>query len=139
MQGCLAIDSSPASPLTFVNRKVKIYANCLEHHAPAKDIRCGRRNVEVFHCIPHGARALTTIDHVCSAFLRQILLRMKELGISQTDLAKRMRVSRPYISKVLRQDVNFSFRTAAKLARALKMDFFPDLRPQESSLSTENA
>ena len=38
----------------------------------------------------------------------------------------------PYITKVLRQDVNFSFRTAAKLANALKMDFFPELRPQEA-------
>ena len=53
---------------------------------------------------------------------------MKELGMSQTDLAKRMKVSRPYITKVLHQDVNISFRTAAKLANALKMDFFPDLR-----------
>ena len=53
---------------------------------------------------------------------------MKELGLSQTDLAKRMKVSRPYITKVLRQDVNFSFRTAAKLARALQMDFTPELR-----------
>ena len=51
---------------------------------------------------------MKTVDHVCSAFLRQILLRMKELGLSQTDLAKRMKVSRPYITKVLRQDVNFS-------------------------------
>lgn len=59
---------------------------------------------------------------------------MRELGLSQSDLAKRMKVSRPYISKVLRQDVNFSFRTAAKLADALKMDFFPDLRPQEESV-----
>ena len=42
--------------------------------------------------------------------------------MSQTDLARRMKVSRPYITKVLRQDVNFSFRTAAKLANALKMD-----------------
>ena len=74
---------------------------------------------------------MTTVDHICSAFLRQILLRMKELGLSQTDLAKRMKVSRPYITKVLHQDVNFSFRTAAKLANALKMDFFPELRPQE--------
>ena len=71
---------------------------------------------------------MTTVDHICSAFLRQILLRMKELGVSQTDLAKRMKVSRPYITKVLRQDVNFSFRTAAKLARALQMDFTPELR-----------
>ena len=76
---------------------------------------------------------MKTVDHICSVFLRQILLRMKELGLSQTDLAKRMKVSRPYITKVLRQDVNFSFRTAAKLANALKMDFFPELRPQEAA------
>jgi len=74
---------------------------------------------------------MTTVDHLCSAFLRRILLRMKELGLSQTDLAKRMKVSRPYITKVLHQDVNFSFRTAAKLARALQMDFSPELRPVE--------
>ena len=61
---------------------------------------------------------------------------MKELGVSQTELAKRMHVSRPYISKVLRQDVNFPFRTAAKLANALKMDFFPELREQESKTVT---
>ena len=42
--------------------------------------------------------------------------------MNQTELARRMEVSRPYITKVLRQDVNFSFRTAAKLAAALKMD-----------------
>ena len=66
---------------------------------------------------------MTAIDKIGSAFLRQILLRMKELGISQTELARRMKVSRPYITKVLHEDVNFSFRTAAKLANALKMDF----------------
>lgn len=70
-------------------------------------------------------------NHLICAFLRRILLRMKELGVSQTELAKRMKVSRPYITKVLLQDVNITFRTAAKLAGALKMDFFPDLRPRE--------
>ena len=74
---------------------------------------------------------MTAIDKIGSAFLRRILLRMKELGVSQTELAKRMKVSRPYITKVLHQDVNITFRTAAKLAAALKMDFFPELRPQE--------
>ena len=71
---------------------------------------------------------MTTLDHIGSAFLRRILRRMRELGVNQSDLAKRMKVSKPYITKVLRQDVNFSFRTAAKLARALEMDFFPELR-----------
>ena len=74
---------------------------------------------------------MKTVDRIGSAFLRRILRRMKELGVSQSELAARMHVSRPYITKVLRQDVNFSFRTAAKLANALKMDFFPELRPQE--------
>jgi len=76
---------------------------------------------------------MKTIDHIGSAFLRRILRRMKQLGVSQTELARRMNVSRPYITKVLSRDVNFSFRTAAKLANALKMDFFPDLREQETS------
>ena len=76
---------------------------------------------------------MQAIDRIGSAFLRRILRRMKELGMSQSELAARMKVSRPYITKVLRQDVNFSFRTAAKLANALRMDFFPDLRPQEAS------
>ena len=70
---------------------------------------------------------MKTIDHIGSAFLRQILRRMKQLGVSQTELARRMNVSRPYITKVLSHDVNFSFKTAAKLANALKMDFFPEL------------
>ena len=75
---------------------------------------------------------MKSIDHIGSAFLRRILRRMKQLGVNQTELAKRMHVSRPYITKVLRQDVNFSFRTAAKLANALKMDFIPDLRDREA-------
>ena len=80
---------------------------------------------------------MTAIDKVGSAFLRRILLRMKELSMSQTGTAKKMRVSRPYITKVLHQDVNITFRTAAKLANALKMDFFPELRPQESHELTQ--
>ena len=75
---------------------------------------------------------MTAVDKIGSAFLRRILRRMKQLGVSQTELARRMNVSRPYITKVLSRDVNFSFKTAAKLANALKMDFFPDLREQET-------
>ena len=80
---------------------------------------------------------MKAIDKIGSAFLRRILLRMKQLGVSQTELARRMNVSRPYVTKVLSSDVNFSFRTAAKLANALKMDFFPELRPQESHELTQ--
>ena len=61
-------------------------------------------------------------------FLRAILLRMKELNFNKTALAKRMNVSRAYVSKVLQgEDVNFSFATALRFAHALKMDFTPQL------------
>ena len=72
---------------------------------------------------------MNTIDRIGSIFLRQVLRRMKQLGLNQSALARRMKVSRPYISKVLRSDVNISFATAAKLARALQMDFLPLLCP----------
>ena len=74
---------------------------------------------------------MVAVDRVGSLFLRKILRRMKRMGVNQTELARRMKVSKPYITKVLRQDVNFSFRTAAKLAHALEMDFFPELREKE--------
>ena len=73
---------------------------------------------------------MRAVDKICSAFLRQIILRMKDLGLTQTALAKRMNVSRPYVTRVLSGDVNISFKTAARLARALKMDFFPGLKNQ---------
>ena len=74
---------------------------------------------------------MKAVDRIGSAFLRRILRRMKQLGINQTELARRMKVTKPYVTKVLRQDVNFSFRTAAKLAHALEMDFFPELREKD--------
>jgi len=72
-------------------------------------------------------RETTQIDHLCSAFLRRVLLRMKELGLNQSKLAKRMHVSRPYVTALLTRDCNFTFLTAAKLAKALQMDFAPEL------------
>jgi len=76
---------------------------------------------------------LQSVNRVCSLFLRKILLRMKELGLNNTALAKRMNVSRPYVVKVLSGDVNITFGTAMKFAKALGMDFVPGLAPVESS------
>ena len=69
-----------------------------------------------------------TANHLGTVFLRTILLRMKELGVTKTGLAKKMRVSRPYITNLLSgKDVNITFKTAYRLAKALQMDFFPEL------------
>ena len=69
-----------------------------------------------------------TTSHLLCAFLRRVIIQMKRLGLNQTQLAKRMKVSRPYVTKLLSGDVNITFGTAMRLAQALQMDFFPDLR-----------
>jgi len=71
---------------------------------------------------------MKTANKVGSLFLRCILLRMKELGVSQTELAKRMNASRPYVVKVLHGDVNITLGSAARFAQALQCDFIPVLR-----------
>ena len=57
---------------------------------------------------------------------------MKRLGMNQTDLAKRMQVSRPYITKLMSGDVNITFETALRLAKAVRMDFMPHLRDKKT-------
>ena len=79
---------------------------------------------------------MKVVNRVGSIFLRCILQRMKELGISQTELAKRMNASRPYVVKVLHGDVNITLASAARFAEALKLDFFPDLRDENGERYT---
>ena len=70
---------------------------------------------------------MTSTDRVISQFLRAVLLQMKALGLNQTALARRLNVSRPYVTKVLHGDVNITFGAALRLAKALEMDFVPQL------------
>ena len=73
---------------------------------------------------------MKVVNRVGLIFLRCILQRMKEIGISQTELAKRMNASRPYVLKVLHGDVNITLASAARFVEALKLDFLPDLRDE---------
>jgi len=82
------------------------------------------------------------LDHAASIFLRAVLTRMKELGLNQSALAKRMDASRPYVTKVLNGDVSVTLRTASRFAKALQMDFVPLFTPcaeDESLTSVEPA
>lgn len=77
------------------------------------------------------------IDRAGSIFLRSVLKRMKELGLNNSSLAQRMKVSRPYVVKVLHGDVNISLGSAARFAKALEMDFFPTLTPRGTSAADD--
>ena len=48
--------------------------------------------------------------------LKNLSLRMKELGVSQTELAARMKASRPSVSKALHGEVNITFASAVRFA-----------------------
>ena len=67
------------------------------------------------------------VDKILGEFLAAVMRRMKELGLNQTSLAKRLNVARPYVTKMLGGQVNISFGAAYRLARALEMDFCPSL------------
>lgn len=58
---------------------------------------------------------------------KSILLRMKELGVSQTELAVRMKASRLSGIKVLHGEINITFASAVRFAKALQLDFFSQL------------
>lgn len=75
------------------------------------------------------------VDKVGSMFIRAVVRRMKELGLNNSTLAKRMNISRPYVVKVLHGDVNITLGSAARFARALEMDFFPTLTPRDKTVA----
>jgi transcriptional regulator with XRE-family HTH domain len=51
-----------------------------------------------------------------------VTTRLQQQGISQAELARRLGVSRPMITKLLTGDSNFQLRTLLRLAEALEME-----------------
>ena len=82
---------------------------------------------------------MTTLDEIGNTFLRAMLVRMKELGLNKSALARRLNVSRAYVTKVFDGKANFTFASAYHFARALQMDFTPQLtiKPDEDLEESE--
>lgn len=55
--------------------------------------------------------------------------RIEQIGVSQAEVARRMGVSRPMITKLLTGDSNFQLRTLLRLADALDMELMVDFVP----------
>ncbi len=64
----------------------------------------------------------------------KIVQRMAELSISRSVLADRLKVSKAYITKLLRGDVNFTLKSLTALSMALEADFAIDFFPKGASL-----
>ena len=59
----------------------------------------------------------------------KIVARMEELCINRADLAARLNVSKAYITKLLRGDVNFTLKSLIALSAALEADIAIDFIP----------
>lgn len=64
--------------------------------------------------------------------------RMKQKGISQRELAKRLGVSDAYISKILKGNENISLKTLLKLALALGLNVEIKMQPIEQRSYRKN-
>lgn len=66
-------------------------------------------------------------------YTEQISERLEALGLTQMELAKRMGVSAPYITKLLRGTANLTLESMVKIANALECEFVPEVRPREQN------
>lgn len=72
-------------------------------------------------------------------FLTEVYFRMKELGINQKELARRLDISESTLSRNLSRDNNFRVSTLAKIAAALGCTLSePKLIPNEDSITLDS-
>ena len=71
-------------------------------------------------------------------YSEQISERLETLGLTRAELADRMGVSAPYITKLLRGTANLTLDSMVKIANALECDFASEARPRERSASARN-
>lgn len=69
----------------------------------------------------------------------KVLLRMKQMGLTQKALAERMECTQQYVSKILKGKENMSLDTLSKLEDALCINLINDEQVVCSNMATEEA
>ena len=89
--------------------------------------------------ILHSKSVDKKINKVGTVFLCAIFTHKRELGLNKSALARRLNVSRAYVTKVFDGKANFTFASAYHFASALQMDFTPQLtiKPDEDLEESE--
>ena len=62
-------------------------------------------------------------------FTNTMVARMRETGVSRSQLARKIKANPAYVSKILRGDTNFTLGTMVKIAGALDSEFRCHLQP----------
>ncbi len=66
----------------------------------------------------------------------KIAQKMEEKKITRTELAKRMNVSSPYVTKILRGNANFTLRSMLSLADALDQELKIDFEEKKPAMQS---
>lgn len=61
-------------------------------------------------------------ERVVYEITEQIHQRMEEIGISRAELAERLNSGKPYVTKILRGNSNFTLQSLEKIAQALEFE-----------------
>ncbi len=69
------------------------------------------------------------VEGVSLEFTEQIMRRMQELGMSRSELARKVGVKPSYITKILRGDTNYTLDSMVKIATVLDSTFRCNLEP----------
>jgi len=69
------------------------------------------------------------VESAILGFTEEIVSRLDQLNMSQTDLADAIEVKPSYITKILRGNSNFTLDTMVKIATALDCEYCGHLRP----------
>jgi len=72
-------------------------------------------------------------------FTEELSRWMEQNGVSRSELAAKIGVSAPYVTKILKGNVNFTIGTMVKLARAVGADLDLHLKPILSGVAERKA
>jgi len=72
------------------------------------------------------------VEGVKIDFAEQMLAQMEELGISRTELARRLGTSPAYVTKILRGSTNFTLESMVSIARVLDCELLTHLHRKGS-------
>jgi len=70
-------------------------------------------------------------DYIKSKFINDVLLLMEKNGINENKLANKLKWSRQYVNKVLKEKTNFTLSSIAMIVCALNVDFDFELRQKQ--------
>ena len=83
---------------------------------------------DLFRDLEHDPEYLA--EYAIVEFTEDMAKRMEDLGITRSELARRLDTSPAYITKILQGNANFTLKSMVRIAQALEADLKTHLQPE---------